>query len=358
MNAEQKQVSGNITRARNVQVNMNRTLQTLSAGVASGVVSISAFAQVRASLPTPSTFNQPRSFPMPGPVVSVPAGAPAAASSGGIVFRPGISHRPGVVVSGSGLTVNGSFSDDNFNIAFNIGGTDLTSRHVGGHDGVQVYPFYPYYNHRYSYGYYPYGYDDSFPLGYRFIGSTYYPYYVYDGYQQPRAIDGSFAAYYPVVVNPTAQQPAPPSKPELTPVERAEADMNSGDYSAAREGYAKIVQESADDPESLRRYALSLMLDKQVSDGVAVMAMAYRNDPTLASRVFDAELLGSDGEWRKGVRIATTYANRAQTGASWLTVAVLMQAEGRKDLAAKMIAKAQAVGVETAVYEAMLAALK
>lgn len=358
MNAEQKQASGNMTRARNVQLIMNWTLQTLALVVASGVAASGAFAQVRASLPTPSTFNKPRSFPMPAPVVSVPNSPAQPASNGGIVFRPGSSHRPGVVVSGSGLTVNGSFSDDNFNIAFNIGGTDLISRHEHRHDQVYVYPYHPYYNYRYSYGYYPYGYDDSFPLGYRFIGSTYYPYYVYDGYQQPRAIDGSFAAYYPLVVNPTAQQAAPPTKPELTPTEQAEADMNAGDYAAAREGYAKIVQESLDDHESMRRYALSLMLDKQVADGVAVMAMAYRNDPTLASRAFDPELLGSDGEWRKGVRIATTYANRSQTGASWLTVAVLMQAEGRAELAAKMIEKAQAVGVETAVYDAMLAALK
>jgi hypothetical protein len=76
----------------------------------------------------------------------------------------------------------------------------------------------------------------------------------------------------------------------------------------------------------------------------AVMARA----PELADRPMDIAFLGDDGI-RRLVVAASGHANSARTPEAWLLVACLMQAEGRRDQALRMVEQARASGLSEEV---------
>jgi hypothetical protein len=51
------------------------------------------------------------------------------------------------------------------------------------------------------------------------------------------------------------------------------------------------------------------------------------------------------------------YANRMNTGSAWLMVTILMQAEGRNDLALTNLAKAESVGLDAKLVAALRSAM-
>jgi hypothetical protein len=57
----------------------------------------------------------------------------------------------------------------------------------------------------------------------------------------------------------------------------------------------------------------------------------------------------SASDWRGLVTKAVTNANRGKSASEWLLVGAFMQAEGRGELAAKMIDKAAAAGLEVEI---------
>jgi hypothetical protein len=89
-----------------------------------------------------------------------------------------------------------------------------------------------------------------------------------------------------------------------------------------------------------------------------MMRQAYRADPTLASRELDADLLNLTSSRRAAlVNRAVEYANRVGSASGWLSVTVLMQADGRYELARKQLKKAADEGLEPDVRSALDAAL-
>jgi hypothetical protein len=72
--------------------------------------------------------------------------------------------------------------------------------------------------------------------------------------------------------------------------------------------------------------------------------------PGLASEAMDTGLWGdSPLRLRRSVTDAVRYAHDIQSGNAWLMVAVLMQAEGRDQVALKMLERAEAAGLSSAV---------
>lgn len=118
------------------------------------------------------------------------------------------------------------------------------------------------------------------------------------------------------------------------------------------------ITKDKEDTGAMRLLALALLDTRQADDAVAMLRQAYRIDPTLASRAIDVDMLGLNSARRSDlINRAVEYANRVGSGSSWLMVSVLMQADGRFDLARRMLKRGADVGLEPAVYAAMDAAL-
>lgn len=112
------------------------------------------------------------------------------------------------------------------------------------------------------------------------------------------------------------------------------------------------------DADAERLLAVSLLATGQTADAAAAVRHAYRSDLKLAHDPINPAGLGfSDREFRDLVSRAVIQGNRDNSASSWLFVAVLMQGEGRTDLARNMLDRAQRAGLEPEVYNAMAAEL-
>ncbi|HYE03008.1 MAG TPA: hypothetical protein VD963_07210, partial [Phycisphaerales bacterium] len=81
--------------------------------------------------------------------------------------------------------------------------------------------------------------------------------------------------------------------------------------------------------------------------------------PSLAWTPVDPLALpGGAAGMRRRVESAVGHANRVKSASAWLTVATLMQSEGRDALAAKMLDRARAAGLSVPVYREMSQALR
>lgn len=143
--------------------------------------------------------------------------------------------------------------------------------------------------------------------------------------------------------------PPVPEEPP-TPIEAARAWMSAGDAEEAVSWYTIHLQEEPLDLRSAREYAAALMEADRPLDAVAVLGYAYDTMPGLASEAMDTGLWGdSPLRLRRSVTDAVRYAHETQSGNAWLMVAVLMQAEGRDQVALKMLERAEAAGLSKAV---------
>ncbi|MCB9845227.1 MAG: hypothetical protein H6811_04480 [Phycisphaeraceae bacterium] len=263
-----------------------------------------------------------RSVPIPSPIV---VGNP-------VVCRTWPSFQPG------GLVVDGRYSDGNWNVGFHLGSAEFSRT-------VVCYPYprnhwYPYYGYpRYAdyFGDYPY-----YPVG--------YPTTRYD----PRLQAALLAA--------AAQQsppPAPEPKPD-TPFGWGEWHMKRRELGPAMDAFREHLRQTPDDAAAQRCLAIVLLEDGRFADGVAMLRLAYGTSPALASLPLDSQLLARNGSDRLGwlVRRMATYANQADTPSSWLTEAVLMQGQGRKEQARRMLARAVDVGLDASIAGPLQAALR
>ena len=108
----------------------------------------------------------------------------------------------------------------------------------------------------------------------------------------------------------------------------------------------------------MRLLALALLAGGKADEGVALMALAYEGDTSLALRSMDDGVLGTPRALRDRLNRTVTYAGKVGSASAWLTVAVLMQAEGREETAQKMIDRAQAAGLNAQVAADMELALR
>lgn len=246
--------------------------------------------------------------------------------------------------SGSSLTVNGRYSSDNFRLAFHLGGVSyLTDPHHN----------YTYLRHRYP------GYCfQSYPITSYYNSPFLYAYdngYRYDPAYYPSVVYGP--AYTPAAPAPQPQ-PAPQTPAvEPTTLERAEAALAFGYPKEAVLALREHLRDHPTDSRATRLLAMALFEDRRVEEAVAVNAMAYENDPTLAWQRIHPDTFTTDRSLRARVESAVVYANRVKTASAWLFVVTLMQAEGRDAVAAKMLDRAKQLGLKPAVADELALSL-
>jgi hypothetical protein len=330
---------------------LNRQNGTTRTGL-SGVKSqparpISRLGGVKAQLPRPignrGSLLPPRenvhSSPLPprvggsrGPVTDADGRGPRGQTNGpdGVAF--GFDSQ-------NGFSAAGQFSDDSSNIRFRVypGGVGSVynprQRHGHDHDGNDHHhhnrPSYPYYP-----SYYPWGfgwYYDNYRTSY-----DYYPPQTIT--TTPIYIDASMLGAQ------NQAQTAPPPPP--TGVELADVAMYEGRYDKAIAGYRVHLTTAPDDTEAMRRLAIALILDKKVKEGVAVLGAAYEKDLSLVRKPLDMNMIpdGQD-QFRDMLYQVAPFANSMRSASGYLTVAVIMQAQGREDMARKNMKKARDAGL-------------
>lgn len=144
----------------------------------------------------------------------------------------------------------------------------------------------------------------------------------------------------------------------LTLVERGDILMSEGDIKGAIDAYREYITGADTDADAMRRLAAALLLDGRMLEGVAMMAMAYDTDPTIAARPLDTQAMGlSDNQVRDRVTAAMNYANRVKTASSFLTAMVFMQAQQNTDGMRRVLERATAAGMEARIADAWRAAL-
>lgn len=178
-----------------------------------------------------------------------------------------------------------------------------------------------------------------FGLGFHYSDSIYY--------YPP--ISGVYSRIDPnLVIHPpkdtSAEAPAPPTATELI-FRRA--------YAEATETLERALREAPDDPERRRLLALARAGERDFADAADQIHQVYAADPDIAVYPLDGDaLFDSPLELRRLVVGAVRHAQRSGTARAWLLVAVLMQAEGRDDVAFKMLGRADAQGLDASIVAA------
>lgn len=241
--------------------------------------------------------------------------------------------------NGNGFTFHGSYSEGPFKLVFSTGG--LTKIPLP-HNGFII----PCYSGGWA-ACLPYG-----GLGCYFANSSLFS-WGYGGIVGPAWYDygpGTYEASVPAAGAETPQR-------ELTPLERAALLLQTGESNQAVTAYQAYLKSNPRDSAATRALGLSLIDLGQVTEGVALIGMAYRSDATLALSPLSDDVYGRASRFRSNLGRISNYANREKSASAWLTLAVLMQAEGRDDRAATMITRAQEAGLEDQVVQEMRNAL-
>ena len=238
-------------------------------------------------------------------------------------------------VNNSGVTINGKYTSDNFKLAFHVG-----SPFSHQHDWCNNFNGYP------AFCYPPVYY--SYPF---WGGWSYYP-EVYDS-----AAYSSYSGYAPAM-SPAPAAPAPTYQATPQPVtpsndrELGDTYMQAGDTQAATKAYRQHLAAHPKDALAMRGLATALIEQSEFRDGAAMMSLAYNTDPSLSTAPLGPGVYsGGAAELRDNVTRVSLYANRVKTPSAWLTLAVLMQAEGRTAVARSAIDKAEAAGLDRAVAD-------
>ncbi|MBY0111228.1 MAG: tetratricopeptide repeat protein [Phycisphaerales bacterium] len=210
-----------------------------------------------------------------------------------------------------------------------------------------------------GWGYYPWG-------GYTVLWNGTNRIVYWNGYQVPAFIPRPFGGvvylYDPNLVpganRPSAESQKPPPAPEPTAFEKGLLAFRAGRSADAAKIWKDVVQKDHEDVTTMRLLALALFENREVDNAAAMMRQAYRADPTLAGRELDSDLLNLTSSRRSVlVNRASEYANRIGSASGWLSVTVLMQADGRYELARKMLKRSADEGLEPDVRAALDAAL-
>jgi len=142
-------------------------------------------------------------------------------------------------------------------------------------------------------------------------------------------------------------------------VERANLALASGYVEDATRVFREHLVAQPDDATSMRGLALSLLYERDLQRGTAMMLSAYQADPSLAIRQIQAGWLpDAGGGLRDRVTETVNFAHRTKRPEAWLAVLVLMQAEGRPEVALKNLDKAREAGLDPTILAQLEAALQ
>lgn len=268
---------------------------------------------VEPSRPVPGWCGTPPTIqPYPLPKVCDPAPVCPPTVVYPYPYRSGYSY-------GDGFYLNGRYRGDRWNVQFNIGSGLLPSLYeFGGLFPMRVG------NYEYTVNPYTGGYTVTTARGEAPI--------------DPRMMGAG--------AMPTPPVPAAPAK-ELTPIEQATAALADYDALRAIKALRAHLKSKADDAPAMRVLAMALLEHGQIDDGVAMMRQAYRTQKDLADDPWTPDEVGmSARRVREVLTKVVGYAHRANSASAWLTVASIMQAEGRTALAKQMLDRAAKAGLE------------
>jgi hypothetical protein len=138
---------------------------------------------------------------------------------------------------------------------------------------------------------------------------------------------------------------------------RADFAFTSDKPEEAAALYREHIAAAPEDLGARVRLAIVMLESGDVEEATTQIHEAYQTDPSLA----DVSLRVIVGGWsaprlRALVTKAVAHANRTGEAEAWMTVAILMEAEGRPALAAKMLERANGAGLD-AVLSSRLAAM-
>jgi hypothetical protein len=161
-----------------------------------------------------------------------------------------------------------------------------------------------------------------------------------------------------VTPQPAPGTPVTPPPPPPTTLERAHAASQAKDLAAAADLLREHLKTKPEDIEATRQLAMVLIENKDIDTGVALLRDLYVKDPTLADRPYLGTPVGQDaGRLRDMTAKLVSRAHKLKSPSAWLGVVLVMQAEGRKSLAFKMLDRAKDAGIERAVSDHLTVAL-
>jgi hypothetical protein len=147
-----------------------------------------------------------------------------------------------------------------------------------------------------------------------------------------------------------------PALPRLSHREQADVLLRAGDYEGAAQEYLKQLDER-EDSGAARSLGVALLLADRPRHASLAMLEAYRMDLSLAANAFDESVLPPDVSARRAMSKAVSFATRSNQPGSWLLAAVLAQAQGRPDVAARFVERGRAAALEAPIADALVAAL-
>lgn len=318
---------------------MPRPASPMLAAAALAAMTASGSAQVRAGAGTPISRTgtllpaapvRPAFAPAPAPsvVIAQPSGgflAPGAAVGGGVCEGVILDGRRGIFDS-SGLTVSGTFTDEHFRLRFRVGGaTGLFSR-----DNI------------------------CRPI---VIGSGYGSWWWNDGSwsRGGEPVGWSGGAVDPALTGYTPRPaPAPETQEPASNRDLGDTALRSGRADWAVIAYREHLKETPGDAEVKRLLGVALIARRAMNEGVALVALAYREDPSLAERPLADDVVGDRLKLRSLVDRVSAHARRVNTASSWLAMAVLVQVRGKPDVAARLVERARAQGLDAAVADRLI----
>jgi hypothetical protein len=145
-----------------------------------------------------------------------------------------------------------------------------------------------------------------------------------------------------------------------TPLELGKLALRSGQPERAVRFFKEHLQnpETDVDGATVRLLALALLDGNRMLEAGATMRKAYRTDVGLVELPLDPAEHGLSEKRVRALTVrAVEYANREKTADAWLTVAVLMQGQGRGAVARQTAEQAITAGLERQIGDPLLDAI-
>lgn len=131
----------------------------------------------------------------------------------------------------------------------------------------------------------------------------------------------------------------------LNNAELGDIYLRNGDAQAAIAAYRMHLDEFPSDTFAMRSLGMALLAEGRAGEASEQIDAAYRSNPGLADQPARPDMFASPDEFRVNLDLAAAYANRVKDAPSWLTVAVLLQADGNTVQAEMMLDRAVAGGL-------------
>ncbi len=288
--------------------------------------------------------------------ITLPGLSPTQPRAGGTAD---VAGHPGYIYGGrgaDGIHIGGAYDDGDLSLRLHLG---------SGGSGAVLLPdgrvYYPAGGGGYAAGVYTQGtyLHTGLHTGRYGYGAYSNPYWYYDSgrYWSRRPVDGVLNRQLdPTLLMRPQPLPAQPVEPvrELTALERARAFLKADEAEKAVTAFRDHLDEDPEDVNAMRSLGLAMLDAGRLSDGTAMVALAYRTDAMLARKPADLDELGLGA--RRHDRLLSrvlAYAKRTDAGSAHLAGVVLLQAEGKVAGASRVLDRAERAGLDEDIVDAL-----